>query len=185
MKLSLKDALFLGFCAVFILCAKVALRLHLKIPGHSMFFTVFFLLIARGCVQHRLAATFSGLLAGIMAVILGMGKGGPLLLVKFVLPGLVVDLMAFLLPGLFESIILCVVTAGLAGSTRFLSTCLTDFLVGMDAKILLQHALIQSGSNMIFAMAGGIAVPTVIRKLKAYGAVHVQPQGLSSIQYKE
>jgi len=42
-----------------ILVAKAALRLHLKVPGHSMFFTMFFLLIARGCVQHRLAGTFT------------------------------------------------------------------------------------------------------------------------------
>ena len=185
MKLSLKDSLFLGFCAVFILSAKAALRLHLKIPGHAMFFTLFFLLIARGCVKHRLAATLTGVLAGIIAVILGMGKGGPLILVKFALPGLVVDLMAFLLPGLFESVILCMITAGLAGATRFFSTILIDYLVGMDAEILLQHAVIKSISNIIFAMAGGIAVPTIISKLKAYGAVRVQPQSRPSIKHKE
>jgi hypothetical protein len=185
MKLSLKDTLFLGFCAVFILCAKAALRLHLKIPGHSMFFTVFFLFIARGCVQHRLAATFSGILAGIMAVILGMGKGGPLILIKFALPGLVVDLMAFILPGLFESILLCMITAGLAGATRFISTYLIDFLAGMDNEILLQHALIKSASNILFAMAGGMAVPTVIKKLKAYGAVRVTSQALPAFNKKE
>lgn len=178
MKLSLKDTLFLGFCGVFILCAKAALRLHLKIAGHAMFFTLFFLLIARGCVVHRLAATIAGSFAGIMAVILGMGKGGPLILVKFIMPGLVVDLMAFLLPGLFESIILCMLTAGLAGATRFFSTYLIDYLVGMDADILLQHALIKSTGNIIFAMAGGVAVPSVIRKLRAHGALAVQPQNL-------
>lgn len=185
MKLSLKDTLFLGFCAVFILVAKTALRLHLKIPGHAMFFTMFFLLIARGCVQYRLAATFCGVLAGIMTVILGMGKGGPLICIKFALPGLIVDLMAYLLPGLFESVILCMITAGLAGATRFFSTYLIDFLVGMEVEILLQHAVIQSVGNILFAMAGGVAVPTVIRKLKAYGAVRVQPQGPPPMQYKE
>lgn len=185
MKLSLKDTLFLGFCAVFILCAKAALRLHLKIPGHSMFFTLFFLLIARGCVQHRLAATFSGLLAGIMAVILGMGKGGPLILIKFVLPGLMVDLMAFLIPTMFESIILCMIAAGLAGATRFISTYLIDFLAGMDNEILLQHALIKSVSNILFAMAGGMAVPTVIKKLKAYGAVRELPKATPAFTSKD
>jgi hypothetical protein len=185
MKLSLKDALFLGFCALFILLTKTGLRLHLKIPGHAMFFTVFFLLIARGCVQHRLAATFSGLLAGLMAMILGMGKGGPLILLKFAFPGLVVDMMAIVVPGLFESVLLCIFTAGLAGATRFVSTVLVDYLTGMDLEILLQHAVIQSAGNIVFAMAGGIAVPTVIHNLKAYGAVQIQPHGPPPTQKKE
>ena len=33
--LPLKEALFLGFCAVFILFTRAALRLHLGIPGHA------------------------------------------------------------------------------------------------------------------------------------------------------
>lgn len=171
MKISLKDSLFLGFCSVFILCAKAALRLHLKIPGHSMFFTLFFLMIARGCVQYRLAATFSGLMAGVMAMILGMGKGGPLLIIKFVFPALVVDLMAWLIPGLFSSIILCAITGGLAGATRFFSTYIIDYLAGMDNEVLIQHALIKSVFNILFAMGGGLAVPMVINKLTAYGAI--------------
>lgn len=179
MKLSLKDSLFLGFCSVFIVGAKAALRLHLKIPGHSMFLTLFFMLIARGCVANRLAASFTGLLAGILAMGLGMGKGGPLLIIKFMLPGMVVDLMAFMLPGLFNSVILCMVTAGLAGSTRFFSTFIVDMLAGMDGEIVIQHALLKSAANVAFAMAGGAAVPAVIRKLKAYGAVTVEDRGLS------
>jgi len=180
MKVSLKDSLFLGFCSVFIVGAKAALRLHLKIPGHSMFFTLFFLLTARGCVQNRLAATFTGMLAGIVAMTLGMGKGGPLVIIKFVLPGMVVDLMAFLLPGLFNSVILCMLTAGLAGSTRFISTFVVDTLAGMDADIVFQHALLKSAANIAFAMAGGAAVPAVITKLKAYGAVAVVERGPST-----
>ena len=141
-----------------------------------MFFTIFFMLIARGCVHNRLAATFTGMLAGIMAMILGMGKGGPLLIIKFMLPGLVVDLMAFIIPGLFNSVMLCVLTAGLAGSTRFISTFVVDIMVGMNADIVLQHALFKSAANIAFAMAGGAMVPSVIRKLKAYGAVTVSGQ---------
>jgi hypothetical protein len=175
MKISLKDALFIGFCAVFILSIKAMLRLHLKIPGHSMFFIVFFLLVARGCVRHRLAASFCGLLAGMMAVILGMGKGGPLILIKFLLPALVVDLSAAMLPVLFQSVLLCMLAGGLAASTRMLSTWLIDSLAGMDPDIVMQHIWLQGTGNILFGIAGTIAVPTVIRKLIAYGAIHEPP----------
>ena len=171
-RLSLKDALFLGFCAVLILSAKAALRFHLKIPGHSMLFTIFFLLLARGCVRNKLAATFTGLLAGIMTVILGMGKGGPLILIKYLFPALMVDAMAGVLgPALFQSMLLCAITALLAASTRFISDAIVDRLAGMDLAIVIRHAAIQTIGNVLFGMAGALGVPSVIRKLKAFGAL--------------
>lgn len=171
-RLSLKDALFLGFCAVLILSAKAALRFHLKIPGHNMLFTLFFLLLARGCVHHKLSASFTGLLAGIMAVVLGMGKGGPLILIKYLLPALVVDAMAGLWgAALFQSMLLCVLTAVLAASTRFISDVVVDMLAGVDLSVLIRHAAIQTASNVIFGIVGALGVPTVIRKLKAFGAI--------------
>ena len=39
-RISLKESLFLGFCAVFVLLSRGALRLHLGISGHVMFSTV-------------------------------------------------------------------------------------------------------------------------------------------------
>lgn len=171
-QLSLKNALFLGFCAVLILSAKAALRFHLKIPGHSMLFTLFFLLLARGCVRHKLAASFTGLLAGIMTVVLGMGKGGPLVLIKYLLPALMVDGMAAVLgAALFQSMSLCLLTAVLAASTRFISDVVVDTLAGLDWAVLIRHAAIQTISNVLFGAAGALGVPTVIRKLKAFGAL--------------
>jgi hypothetical protein len=171
-QLSLKDALFLGFCAVLIISAKAALRLHLKIPGHSMLFTLFFLLLARGCVRNGLAATFTALLTGIMAVILAMGKGGPLILIKYLLPALVVDAMAVIFGAvLFQSVLFCVLVAVLAASTRFASDAVVDVLAGMDLAVAVRHAGLQTIGNVLFGALGGLAVPPVIRKLKAFGAI--------------
>jgi hypothetical protein len=171
-RLSLKDALFLGFCAVLIIAVRAALRLHLKIPGHSMLFTLFFLLLARGCIRHKLAASFTALLAGIMALILGMGKGGPLILIKYLLPAVVVDVMALILTdALFQSVLLCVLTAVLAASTRFFSDAAMDLLAGMDFSVVVQHAGLQTASNVVFGGIGALGVPAVIRKLRAFGAI--------------
>jgi hypothetical protein len=170
--LSLKDALFLGFCAVLIIAVRAALRLHLKIPGHSMLFTLFFLLLARGCVRNKLAASFTALLAGIMALILGMGKGGPLILIRYLLPAMVVDAVAIVLADtLFRSVLLCVLTAVLAASTRFLSDAAMDLLTGMDFSVMIRHAGLQTASNMVFGGIGALGVPAVLRKLSAFGAI--------------
>ncbi|MEJ2154139.1 MAG: hypothetical protein P8X96_02290 [Desulfobacteraceae bacterium] len=170
--LSLKDALFLGFCAVLIIAARAALRLHLKIPGHSMLFTLFFILLARGCVRNHLAASFTALLSGIMALLLGMGKGGPLILIKYLLPAMAVDVAAFILADrLFQSMLLCGLTAMLAAATRFLSDAAMDLLAGMEFTVMIRHATLQTASNMVFGGIGALGVPAVLRKLRAFGAI--------------
>jgi hypothetical protein len=170
-RLPLKESLFLGFCAVFILLFRVVLRLHLHIPGHAMLFTVFFLFLARGCVNYRAAATCTGLLSGLGAFALGLGKAGPILIPAFVLPGMIIDLGAFLLPGLFRSRILCVLVAAAASATKFIMTLAQDLLLGMDKKVMVQHAAFEAGTAMIFGIVGGLLVVPVIRRLKAYGLV--------------
>ena len=169
--LPLKEALFLGFCAVFILFTRAALRLHLGIPGHAMFFTLFFLLLARGCVSYRFSATFVGLLSGVMAVVLGLGKGGPLILIKFVLPAVVVDIGAMVIPVVFQSYLLCALLAAVAASTKAIDTYIVDSLVGMDETIILQHVLLKASGGVAFGVVGSLLIPPVIRKLKAYGAI--------------
>jgi hypothetical protein len=170
-KISLKESLFLGFCAVFVLLSRGALRLHLGISGHAMFSTMFFLLIARGCVPRFFSATITGLFAGVAAMALGMGKGGPLLLMKFVLPALVVDLGAAVLPLMFQSYLLCALVAAIASATKFIDTYVVDLLVSMNQDIILQHAFLEAGPAVLFGVAGGLFVPPVIRRLKAYGVI--------------
>lgn len=169
--LPLKEALFLGFCAVFILFTRAALRLHLGISGHAMFFSLFFLMLARACVDYRFAATFVGFLAGVMAVVLGLGKGGPLILLKFLLPALVVDLGAALLPTVFQSHLLVGLLAACAAATKFIDTFIVDSLVGMDRAIVLQHAALKALGAVAFGVAGSMLIPSVVRKLQAYGAI--------------
>lgn len=169
--LSLKESLFLGFCAVFILIFRASFRLNLNIPGHAMLFTLFFLMLARACVSYRFAATWTGMIAGAMAMVLGMGKGGPLIISKFILPAMVIDLGAALAPQWHHSYFLCLVIAACAAATRILSILLVDFWVGMDRVIMVQHALIKSSLGLVFGMAGSLIIPPVVKKLEAFGVL--------------
>ena len=167
----LKEALFLGFCAILILFTRAALRLHLQISGHSMFFTLFFLMLARGCVSYRLSATFTGLLAGLLAMVFGLGKGGLLIPLKFILPGLVVDLAALMVPGLFGSYLLCAVAGTAAAASKFVNTVLLDWLVGMDRVVMIQHGALEAFGAVLFGLPASLLIPPVIRRLRAYGAI--------------
>ncbi len=171
-RLSLKESLFLGFCAVFIVVLRAALRLHMSIPGHSMFFTIFFLMLARGCVAYRFSATVTSLIAGALAILLSIGKGGPLILLKFMLPALVVDVGAMIFPYGFAGYVFCLILGALAASTKFLDTYFIDYLIGMDPTVNLQKAFLGSFFGCLFGMAGSLFVPPVLSKLTAHGIIH-------------
>lgn len=173
----LKESLFIGFCAVFLVASRAALRWKLGISGHSMFFIVFFLMLARGCVPLRGAATMTGALAGLMSIILGLGKGGPLLLLKFVLPALVIDLGAWLLPAFFFGYGGCAMVAIAASFSKFIGTAAVDLLMGMDRAIILQHALLESIFAIPFGLLGAMLVPPVLHRLQAFDVIKPQPKG--------
>ena len=167
--LTLRDTLVIGFCALFMLVAKMVLRRNLGIPGHAMFFTIFFLILPRAVTGWRLAATATGLAAGLASVLLGMGKGGPLLLLKFLFPSLCVDLGFLLFPGLGGSLLFCGLLGLLAATTRIVGVAVTDYLVGMDSGVIALHATIKTFGGSIFGTAGGLVAAPIIRKLKVRG----------------
>ena len=170
-RFTLREAIWLGFCATFIIISRVALMLHLNIPGHAMFFIMFFLILGRGCVPRTGAATLVGLIAGIISTMLGMGKEGPLIIIKFVLPGIIVDAGGILYPRLPSSYTACIVTGIIASACRYVTTMGVDWVVGMDPDIILKKAVIGSVMNILFGALGAALVPPVIRKLKANGLI--------------
>jgi len=169
--LSLRDAMFLGFCAALILALRMAFRWHLGISGHAMFFTIPLLLLARGCVTFPWAASCTGALAGCMAMLLGMGKGGPLILLKFLLPALCVDAAIWLFPLLLTSLIGCMAVAAIAAASKFINAALAEWLLGIDIAIILQHALLETAGAVLFGVAGSMLVPSTLKKLKARGVI--------------
>ena len=168
---SLRDHLFLGFCAVGIIGAKLIFRWKMNINGHSMFFKIFFLLLARGCINRKHAATFTGFLVGLMALFMGLGKGGPFMIIKYLFPALVIDLFALFLPKMTRSYLLCALVALFASATKFLSSMFIDWLMGVDTVIMIQHAVIEAGGAICFGVAGSLIVPPVIRKLEAHDLI--------------
>jgi len=170
-RLSLKEALFIGFCAVFAVLARVMLRLHLHVSGHAMLVTAFFLLLARGSVRYRLGASFAGLLAGSASIFLGFAKNGPFMLVKYLAVAVVIDMAGLFFPRLFRNYFWCALVGGCAGATKFFTTYAINFLAGMDREVNILNSLLEAGGAIAFGMLGGLLVPVVLRRLKAYGVI--------------
>lgn len=170
-KFTLREALYLGFCATFIVITRAVLRLHLNVPGHAMFFTMFFLILGKGCVRKMWAATLIGLIAGLLSASLGMGKGGPLIIVKFVLPALIVDAAGGFYPEFPYSLAASVVIGAAAAFSRAITLLIVDWVVGMDRSVVFGHILVASTMNTLFGALGAGMVPSVARRLKRSGLV--------------
>lgn len=165
-RFTLREAILLGFCATFIVVTRAGLRLHLHLPGHAMFFLMFFLLLARGVVQKTGAATLTGLIAGLASVLLGI-TGSPLILIKFLIPSLLVDLGGLVYPRFSAHYLPCILLGVIATSVRALSVSGLEWLVGMEQEIILQKALITALINSVYGGLGAALVPAIIRRLQA------------------
>ncbi len=87
------------FFAVLIVVAKIALRLPLQLSGHSGIFWMAIIIVAARVIPKRGAASFVGLISGIMAAFLGLGDFGVLnTLISYTIVGVGTDLGFFLLP---------------------------------------------------------------------------------------
>jgi len=165
-RFSMREALLLGFCATFIVLTKATLRMKLGISGHSMFFMTFFLLLARGIVPKTGAATLVGLLAGAISIALGLAHKGPIIMLNFVFPALVVDTAGIFLPRFATRFLPCLIIGALAAATKGLSDGIVLFITGASTDIVLLKALVEGGWGAFFGMLGSMPVPAIIRKLR-------------------
>lgn len=164
-----REALLLAFFATFVVLTKAALRWHLHLPGHSMFPIALLLVLARSCVRRTAAASLVGLLAGVACSLLGMGKGGPLIVVKLVLPGIVVDLGARWSGERFAAVWRAALIGAAAGASHFLPVALVESLAGLDADLVLAHAALSAGAKAGFGALGGAAGAVIAARLRHHG----------------
>jgi len=167
-----RDLLVLALLAGLLVASRAAMRWHLNLPGHSMLPASALLLLARVAVPGRLAASTTGMLAGVAVALLGMGRGGPLLVLKLWLPGVVVDLGAAALPGglRFRPVPFALL-GGAAGLATFAGTAAVELLAGMEPRLVAVHALAASVAKAAFGAAGGLAACAVATRLRAHGLV--------------
>lgn len=170
--LETREALLLAFFATFLVIVRAALRWHLHVPGHSMLGAGLLLVLARACVDRSTAATTVGTLAGLVCTALGMGSGGPLIVLKLALPGLAVDLAWRLLPRRLPRLLRGALLGVCAGATHFLPVLIAEGLAGVAASVVIGHALFAAGSKAAFGAVGGSAALVIAERLRHHGVIH-------------
>ena len=168
---TLQESLFLGFCSLLILSTKLMLRLHLKVPGHSMFFLILFLMLAALCVRKSWSATMAAAMAGLLGMFTGSGKLGPLGIVSYMLPALVIDFCMPFLERHRKNLLAFACVGLVAAGARAPVSLFSEWMIGMDAQVLLMSTAIKIGGGMVFGALGALPVPALLNKLEARGLI--------------
>ncbi|MEZ9237088.1 core component of ECF transporter [Shewanella sp. 10N.286.52.A9] len=168
---TLQNALFIGFCATLLVAIKSMMRMKLGLTGHSMFLMSLFYLVCYGATNKIGSMTLCGLLAGLLAMILGVGKGGPFILLKFALPAFAMDVALLFIANLFSLRWRCILLAVIGSIAWASKSWIQNLLVGMDPQVALVQFGLSSFKGGLFAIAGALLVPIIINRLDAHDLI--------------
>lgn len=164
-----REALLLAFFASLMVLARGGLHWPLHIPGHAMFATALFLILARGCVPRAGAASATGLVAGLGWAALGAGRGGPLVGLDLILPAIVVDAAAALPLRRLPASLRWVLVGAMAGAAGFFPAAARELVTGAPGAVLAHQPLLAAAAKTCFGALGGGMAAAILGRLRAHG----------------
>ncbi len=150
-----RDLVLLALLAAMIVVTKMVLRMPIRVPGHSGVLWMAALVVGRGLVRRPWAGTILGLVSGILAVVLVGGAEGPLLWVKYLAPGVMLDLIDVLVPVGLDDPFIGTLAGALANCTKLLSATVVALVMGLDAGFLVVGLGASAVSHAFFGALGG------------------------------
>jgi ABC-type thiamin/hydroxymethylpyrimidine transport system permease subunit len=161
------ELLLLATIAALIVAATVALKLPVKMPGHSGLVWMALLVVARCVVPKPGAAAAAGLLSGAVAIFLGVGDRGALnTLLSHAAAGLGVDAVLTLAgAGAWAC-----AAAGLAGNLAKLGVKIAlEVWIGIPTGFILLGRLYPTAIYIVFGLLGGLLGFLVVQALRRAG----------------
>ena len=161
------ELLLLAVFAALVVVGNVALRLPVRMPGHSGVVWMALLVVACGVVPKLGATSAVGLLSGLLAAFVGVGdKGGLDTLLSYSAAGLGVDLISGLAP---TGALTCAL-AGLAGNLVKLGVkVVLELWIGIPTGFLVLGRTYPALTHAVFGLAGGYLGALVLAALRRAG----------------
>jgi hypothetical protein len=164
--LSLRDLILLVLVADLAMLGKALIRIPLHVPGHSGILWVALFVVGRGLVDKRGAGVLMGIVAGVVATVLGFGDVGPLEWTKYVAAGILLELICLVIPGPLDN----VWKAAVAGAAAHLGKLASMVLVAIALRLPLGFAVLGLGfsatTHLVFGVIGGIIGAFLLRALR-------------------
>jgi hypothetical protein len=167
--LTTRELVVLALAAALIVAAKAALRIPLKIPGHTWLLVIAIMVLARGLIRRPYAGTLLGLVSGLLVTFLVPGGEGPFVGAKYLAAGVMLDLVAPLIHGRFDDPL----RAGIAGGFALMGKLVVDTIVtlamGIPAAFVALGIGLAATTHLIFGVLGGVLAAFILRRLDRTG----------------
>lgn len=164
--LTTRQLVVLALIAALLVGTKLVLNLPLRVPGHSGIFWMAYLIIGRGLVRKRGAGTILGLVSGLLAVAIVGGREGMLVWVKYLAPGMVMDLGAALSGERLDSPVIGLLVGALGNAAKLSASLIVSLLLGIPAGYLAIGLGLAAVSHVAFGALGGWFGALIVRYLR-------------------
>ena len=164
--LGLTDILRLTMFGTLIAIVNDITRLPLHMPGHTSIWWMGLLVLGRGLIPKKGAGIIMGIVSGVLAVFLGLGKEGVFVFFKYVMPGLMLDIIAPLFYNKLESPIIGAICGALASVTKMIVNLALGLAMNMPMVFLTLGLGFTAVSHVIFGSIGGVIATILIKRLK-------------------
>jgi len=165
-RLHVGDMTVIALVAVMMLLGKTLLRMPINLSGHAGVLWIAAMVIGRGVVRRPGAATAMGLVGGLLVAFAQPSDGGVFFTVaKYMVPGMLLDLLVPLLGGRMDRVLPAVV----AGATAHVGKAAVGFAQGLVAgvplPILTVGLTVDTALHIAFGALGGLIAAFVLQAL--------------------
>jgi len=161
--------ILLAVLSALIIVAKIALRLPLRLPGHSGIFWLAIVIVAAGIVPKRGAASLVGLTSGIIAAFMGLGDFGTLnTFLSYLAVGVGADL-ALMLLGKPDQILPAILAAMLGHLGKFLVKWVFGLITGAPIGFVTLGLAWSAGGYVLWGGLGGLLGALTLKALRRAG----------------
>ncbi|MGB4592970.1 MAG: cobalt ABC transporter permease [Coriobacteriia bacterium] len=153
--LSARELALLALVAALVVVSKSLLRIPLRIPGHSGAIWIAFYIVGKGLVKRPYAGTMLGLTAGLLATVFVGGHEGLLLWLKYLAPGVVLDLIGPFVRNRFDDPVIAIVAGALAHCAKLVTSLLVTLAMGLPAGFITAGLGVSAVTHTLFGAIGG------------------------------
>ncbi len=164
--IGLADVIRLTMFGTLISVSRFVFQLPIGIPGHTSVYWMGLLMLGKGLIPKFGAGAIMGIVSGILAIVFGLGKEGPLLAFKCIVPGVLLDILAILFLNKLESIWVGVIIGALISWSKLLASIVLGVMLDIPMVFLAMGFGYATLLHVVFGAAGGVLAAVLIKRLK-------------------
>jgi hypothetical protein len=176
---SLYEIAVLSLLGALVFILRTALRMPLRIPGHTGIFWVVPVILGVGIVRKLGAGSYVGLISGLLASFFGFGGFHVFDLFKYLMLGVTIDLLAVPFAEHLDKPAVGLILGAAGNLSKMVVNYYVHILLGVPAIFIMLGIGFASVSHFIFGGLGGIISALLLARLYKSGVIKKKNAGNS------